>query len=759
MSDAVRRARIAWTLGYLALFAVAALFGALAWRLTPLEGSTLKRVRGGNGNGAIPPEASLVLISIDGVRVGRLGSYGDAPLSPTPHLDRLAAEGFRFEQATTPVPETLPAHLALMSGASPVGRPWLLRPGASLPADAATLAEVLRGSGYRTAAFVGAAAVGRATGLARGFERFDEPRAGDRPATIRWLSERPAADVVDAAHAWLDDHFRSRFFLWVQLSDPTPPHPADPPRTLRHRDPYDAELEGTDAEIGRLLQRLASLGVASRTIVAIAGSHGEGLGDHGERGSGLGLYDATLRVPLLLRVPGLVVRDRSIPEPVRLFDLAPTLLDLLRLAAPRPMEGTSLVPLLDPEGTLPALPARAEAVAFPNYLGDRTRVALRGGGFKLIRGDALELYDLKRDPAEARNLAPVQQDRVLEIGRKWPEAFDRSAAPLDGDALLAGAPVAAPPGASGLLIDALTALRAGEGPKAWRALEDLRALLQRGSERPLPPGLLALAGGTLRLQGQTRQALDLYESALHQLSTPRLEPDPAAPAPGGSAAASGSGSAAVSAGDEPAMPGGTAPAPANRPGMQAAIAGPGGGSAPGGGSGAPASPGAAAGGPQGREDPLRALVLADIGACRRLLGDLPGAIEAYRAAAATRPDDVDDRLALAETLLEAGATNDAIDELRAALSRAPGDPELLAGLGRAQVSAGQAEAGLRALQDAIRAAPWLHRPWLDLGGAYEALGRVDEARRAYQDVQARTDPDDPLHREAAERERALRSRS
>lgn len=765
MSAAGHRARAAWVLGYLALLAVAALFGALAWRLTPLEGSTLKRVRRGAGHGAIPEDLNLVLITVDGLSVGRLGSYGDAPLSPTPHLDRLAAEGFRFEQATTPVPETLPAHLSMMTGASPVGRPWLLRPGAALGPEAATLAEVLHGSGYSNAAFVGASAVGRATGLARGFDRFDEPRAGDRPATVRWLVERPAADVVTAARAWLDEHFRARFFLWVQLCDPTPPHPADPPRTFRHRDPYDAELERTDAEIGGLLQRLASLGVAGRTIVAVAGSHGEGLGEHAERGAGFELYDATLRVPLLLRVPGLVVRDRSIPESVRLFDLAPTLLDLMRLAAPRPMEGTSLVPLLDPEGTLPPLPARAEAVAAANYLGDRPRVAIRGGGFKLIRGRTLELFNLKQDPAEARNLAAVQQDRVLEIGRQWPEAFGSGVAAFDADALLSGPPIPAPPGAAALVTDALTALRAGEEPKAWRALEELRGLLLKGGERAIPPGWLALAGGTLRLLGETREALDLYETALRQLSAPRAVPapgpaarEPATAIPVASPGAPVEGVASPAAGMkapphlESTMPAaGPTPAPGTSAGAKAA---------PGASTSAdPGSSGDSAGSSPGHPDPLRALVLADIGACRRILGDLDGAIAAYRAAAAARPDDVDDRLQLALTLLEAGATADAIDELRAALSRAPGEPELLAGLGRAQVAAGQAEAGMRALQDAIRTAPWLHRPWLDLGGAYEALGRVDEARRAYQDVQARTDPDDPLHREAEERERALRSRS
>ncbi|HET8947500.1 MAG TPA: sulfatase, partial [Candidatus Polarisedimenticolia bacterium] len=615
------RARAAVLLGWLALLAVAALFGALAWRLTPLEGSTLKRARRVE-SGHIPEDASLVLITVDGLRVNRLGSYGDAPLSPTPHLDRLAAEGFRFEQATTPVPETFPAHCALMTGASPVGRPGLLRPGATLPADTATLAEILRASGYQTAAFVGTAAVGRATGLARGFDRFDEPRAGDRPATVRWLAERPAEDVLDAARAWLDDHFRSRFFLWVQLADPAPPHPPDPPRTLRHREPYDAEVESVDAGIGRLLQRLASLGVAGRTIVAVAASHGAGLGEHGEAGSGIGLYDATLRVPILLRVPGLTVRDRSIPEPVRLFDLSPTLLDLLKLAAPRPMEGTSLTALLDPEGTLPPLPARSEAVVASNWLGAPARIAVRASGFKLIRGSALELYDLRRDPGETRNLAAVQNERVGEMKTLWPEGFDGRVGPDGGF----GSPSASrdiPPAGTALLEEAFAALRGGEAARAWRALEDLRSLLGRAGDAPVPAGLLALEGGALRLQGQVRPALALYETALGALGPPD---QPVMVAAG----ARTSGAAAIGAGAN----GDIAPAA---------------GAAP-----APSVPEAE------RADPLRGLVLAEIGACRRLLGDRDGAVEAYREAAAARPDDVDDRLALAEALLDAGRTDQAI---------------------------------------------------------------------------------------------------
>jgi arylsulfatase A-like enzyme/cytochrome c-type biogenesis protein CcmH/NrfG len=700
--------------------AVTILLGLIAWRLTPPDGPPRQRPLMASRREALPQDASLVLITIDGLRADRLASYGEAPLSPARHLDRLAGEGYRFEQAIAPAPMSFPAHAALLTGMAPAGRDDLLAPAGPLPPGRATLAEVLRSSGFHTAAFVGSAAIGRASGLARGFERFDEPRAADRPATIRWLADRPASEVSAAARAWLDDNFRARFFLWVHLADPEPPHPAVPGRGARRRDPYDVEVETADAAIGRLLARLASLGVMGHTVVVVAGAHGEALGDHGESGSGIGLYDATLHVPLILRLPGGAVRDRSIPEQVRLNDLMPTLLDLLRLTAPEPPDGVSLAPLLDPGGTLLPLPVVAEAAAGRDWLGTAPRRALRADGWKWIENGAEELYDLRRDPGETRNLVASHPARAREmrsaLGALWP---GRATAP----AVAPGAPVVDPGAPAApqerLLSEALAALRLADGARARTALEDLRRSVTAGG-RPAPPGLLALLGGALRLQGRVPEALAAYEEALHALRSATFAPAAAA---------------------DTTTPGAAAPGPAGPP-VPGATAG---------------SATDAARAPAAGAAPLEALLLADIAACRRLEGRLDLAAVAYRAAVRARPDDPWDRLALAEVLVETGESGEAIDELRAALQRAPGDADLLASLGRAYLAAGQAMAAILPLQDALRAAPGMTRPWFDLGRAYEDLGRPSDALRAYQDFTARVPaPGDPLYQRAAERMKALR---
>ncbi|HYV84631.1 MAG TPA: sulfatase-like hydrolase/transferase [Patescibacteria group bacterium] len=702
MNPAARRARAAqWFVGA-SLLVVTALLGILVWRLTPPEERRLQRPRRGVARGAMPEDVCLVLITVDGLRADRLGSYGEAPLSPTLQIDRLASEGFRFEQAMTPSPASFPAHAAILTGFSPIGSPGLLEPGAILPAGRATLAEILKASGFTTAAFVGSTGVGRASGLARGFERFDEPRASGQPATLRWLAARPAREVIEAARGWLDESFRHRFFLWVQLADPSSPRPAAG-RPGRRRDSYDAELEITDGEIGRLLSRVASLGVMGHTIVVVAGSHGSGLGEHGETGAGIGLYDTTLRVPLILRLPGVSAHDRSIPEQVRLQDLMPTLLELIRLAAPETPEGTSLVPLLDPGGALPPLQAVAVAGLPRTFLGAPAPRALRAGGWKLIEGAVPELYDLRRDPSEARDLARTQTARVGQMLHDLGLALSPAAnafahgdqagvradpaggAGTTGDgARGAGSvtPPAAPPAAAALLEEGLAALRQGEGARARRAIEDLGRLLAPGGAPPA--GLLALQGAVLRIQGRVPEALAADEAALAALE------------------------------------------------------------------------GGATGG-AGHASPLAGLLQSEIGACGRLQGRPEAALAAYRAAASARPDDMEDRLTLADLLVETGSPDMAIDELRGALARAPDESTLLAGLGRAYLAAGQPAAAILPLQDALRLSPAMTRPWFDLGQAYEALARPADALRAYQDFQARVpEPRDALFEQAAARVRALR---
>jgi arylsulfatase A-like enzyme/Flp pilus assembly protein TadD len=508
MTRGAVRMRLGQVGGVTALLFVVLLLAVLGWRLTPPEGpahrSRLRLPRHHN-----PAEANLVLITLDGLRVDRVGVYG-APLpSPTANLDRLSREAYRFEQAITSSPCSLPAHAALLTG-QPATLPGVSPLAALLPADRPTMATILKAAGFRTAAFVGSGAVGRWTGLAQGFDTFDEPE-GAMPDPIRALEGRPARAVVDAARRWIDDNYRRRFFVWLQIADVGDPRHAPAEFERRFRDPYDARVASTDAEVGRFLDRLASLGVLGDTVVAVVAAHGAGLGDHGEQGSGAYLYDSTVQVPWLLRVPESEARDRSIPEQVRLLDLLPTLLELLGVESP-PLAGVSLVPLLDPGGSLPPLPALSATNEIETFLGGPPLRALRREGWKLIEGGGDAIYDLRRDPGELHDLSASLPQRVAEL---------RTALPSGGSEPQAGPSASRLPDPSQieLLESALLALRAGDGGRAERSLRRLDALTGVSAVYGPdgPPALLSLLGAALRLQGRPEEAAPIYAKAIAAL--------------------------------------------------------------------------------------------------------------------------------------------------------------------------------------------------------------------------------------------------
>ena len=243
-----------------------------------------------------PARPAILLITIDTLRADRVGAYGFRTV-PTPALDNLAAQGTRFTAAYATVPLTLPAHVSMLSGRLPVEHSVRTNDGYRVADEVPMVAEALRAAGYRTAAFVGSAVLRRETGIARGFDIFDD-NVGPGGA-------RRAADVVAAASTWLDSAGSHPFFLWVHLFDPHLPY--DPPEPFASRfqgRPYDGEVAYTDGAVGQLLTRLDAAGLATRTHVIAAADHGEGLGDHGECSHGVLLYDTTVLVPLLVRVAG-----------------------------------------------------------------------------------------------------------------------------------------------------------------------------------------------------------------------------------------------------------------------------------------------------------------------------------------------------------------------------------------------------------------------------------------------------------------------
>jgi arylsulfatase A-like enzyme/Flp pilus assembly protein TadD len=344
---------------------------------------------------------NLLLVTIDTLRWDRVGAYGKTS-GLTPNLDRLASEGIRFETAYTSAPLTLPAHVSLFTGVSPPLHGVRDNGTFRFSGDVPTLAGILRERGYDTGAFVGAFVLDARFGLDRDFDEYDD--------RYRELAERKAEAVMEPAVEWIDERDSDdRWFAWVHFFDPHTPYDAPTPYAA-NRDPYDAEVAYSDDVLGRLLKHLKEKGKLDRTLIVVTSDHGESLGDHGERTHGVFTYDSTLRVPLVIwsqRGMG----PKVVQSPVRLIDLAPTLVDLFGLPIPPNCEGRSLIGAVNEDETdMP--PAYFEAM---NAHLSRNWAPLAGvvaGGYKFVDLPIPELYDLENDPEEQNNLHGKQTDKV-----------------------------------------------------------------------------------------------------------------------------------------------------------------------------------------------------------------------------------------------------------------------------------------------------------------------------------------------------------
>ena len=337
-----------------------------------------------------------------------MGAFGHAG-ARTPALDRLAAEGVRFADATAHAPLTYPSHVSILTGRYAGAFGVRLNGMDPLPAAATTIAETLKAAGYRTGAVVGSVILDESYGLAQGFDEYDDRIAAQVRDTVA-VSElqRPADEVTAAARAWIAAQ-RSPWFLWVHYYDPHLPYaaPAKYQAMLPDR-PYDAEVAFTDAQIGALLHGLDR----ARTAVIVTADHGESLGEHGEQDHGLFLYDATLRVPMVIAAPG--VKPRVVHEQVRNVDLAPTISELAGLAPQSDWDGESLLPLLQGRSRTDVPLSLAESWYPRLHFGWSELRSARVGEWKYIAAPRPELYDLRRDRGETRN---VVSERGAVAGR------------------------------------------------------------------------------------------------------------------------------------------------------------------------------------------------------------------------------------------------------------------------------------------------------------------------------------------------------
>ena len=366
----------------------------------------------------------VILISIDTLRADHLSAYGYGRIQ-TPHIDSFAQNGTVFDNADSQIPLTLPSHLALFTSTYPFSN-QIEENAERVPAGVVTLASVLRSHGYQTAGFVGCVFLEGEIGIDQGFDFYDSPfhfdvlsplsgsmLAGARRNPYAMRDRRDGALVLAAASRWLAANRGQPVFAFVHLFDMHKPYhvpagfPAQPGTSG-----YDGELEYVDHLMGSFKQNLMDQGWWDRSLVVLLADHGESLGEHGEDSHGTFIYQSTLHVPLIVHWPsGGPDRPTRVSQPAGLIDVAPTILDFLRVPAPSTFAGRSLIGNAAAE----AHPVYAESLHTHDAFGWAPLRSLRAGDHKYIEAPTPELYDLRDDPHEQRNLAGSIPAKALEM--------------------------------------------------------------------------------------------------------------------------------------------------------------------------------------------------------------------------------------------------------------------------------------------------------------------------------------------------------
>ncbi|MEM7305651.1 MAG: sulfatase-like hydrolase/transferase [Planctomycetota bacterium] len=393
---------------------------------------------GGEGSSAsASARTNVLVVSIDTLRRDAVGFHGCAP-SPSPNLDAFAAEGVVFDDAYTVSPVTLPAHTSLLTGLYPVSHGVRDNGANRVPVSAEPLAELLTARGYRCRAAVAAFVLNEGFGLDQGFEVYSAPRRGGGKIELA-VADLRADLMVNRAIEDLDELAQDEapFLYWLHLYDPHAPYSAPGSTAEDMRTQYEDEVRFADAELGRLFAHLRERGLWDDLTVVVTSDHGEGLEDGHEKSHGYFIFDQTMRIPLVLKSPGLA--PATVGGAVSLIDVVPTLLELLDVAAPSGgFDGMSLVPAIA-SGT--AGPGRV--LGLESYLpyvshGWAPFEGAVRDKYKVIRSHQRELYDRAADPGEERDLYrdrdALSEGMLAEVRRLFetPERrLEREAIQLD----------------------------------------------------------------------------------------------------------------------------------------------------------------------------------------------------------------------------------------------------------------------------------------------------------------------------------------
>lgn len=388
---------------------------------------------------------NVLLITVDTVRADHVGCYGHKNIQ-TPTIDALAADGIRYAHAIAQVPLTWPSHTVIMTGTYPFQNGVQDFTGQPLDAKFQTLAQLLKRNGYATGAVISSFVLDRTWGLARGFDFYDDAfSAKEFETRDLGLVERRAEESVGHALKWLKRVNAAKpFFLWLHLYDPHSPYDPPPPFAEQYKShPYDGEIAYADAQLGRLISWLKATGRYQKTLIIFVSDHGESLGEHGEREHGFFLYDATTRVPMIVKLPGSANHGTVVSPAVETVDIAPTILHQLGIhdSISRQFQGEAL-PLRAGEDDSERAAYSETFYPFSSF-GWSPLHSLQSEHYEYIEAPKPELYDLQADPGETHNIAVnrtavatvMKEALASRLAKKTTASSSATSAQLSPDAI------------------------------------------------------------------------------------------------------------------------------------------------------------------------------------------------------------------------------------------------------------------------------------------------------------------------------------
>jgi arylsulfatase A-like enzyme len=429
----------------------------------------------------LPPEG-VILIMADTLRQDHLDVYGyNRPTAP--NIRRLATEGTLFKDCVSQATWTKVAAPSLFTSLYPTSH-GVKDFSDRLPASATTIAEVFHDAGYATVSMSSILFTGAFTNLHQGFDELHEDSSlPDRK------SSKTARVYVDRLLPWLEVHREVPFFVFLHISDPHDPYKpyppydtmwADPTKNTEHeqemeevrrkisdpllkrfgmptreeleragfdpddyvtqdRDWYDGSIRAMDAEIGRLMERLQTLGLDQKTLVIFIGDHGEEFLEHGRTFHGQSVYGELTNVPLILWGPGRIPKGRTVNQTVETIDVMPTVLELSRLPVPTAAQGKSFLPFVKSAGksngaeagtsswNRPAISEKAITTqAFGAPPPRKTEsFSIVMDGWKLIHNTKnaegkpeFELYEVRIDPLNLSDVSSTHPDIVQRLSKE-----------------------------------------------------------------------------------------------------------------------------------------------------------------------------------------------------------------------------------------------------------------------------------------------------------------------------------------------------